>query len=84
VFLGREIGEQRDYSEEAAEQIDAEVKNIVETAYNRAKTILTENRAKLDMLANILIEQETLDRSQFEEIMDGTSTSLDKAPAVGD
>jgi cell division protease FtsH len=84
VFLGREIGEQRDYSEEAAEQIDAEVKSIVETAYNRAKTILTENRAKLDMLANILIEQETLDRSQFEEVMDGSSTSLDKAPAVGD
>lgn len=84
VFLGREIGEQRDYSEEAAEQIDAEVKNIVETAYNRAKTILTENHVKLDMVANILIEQETLDRSQFEEVMDGTSTSLDKAPAVGD
>jgi cell division protease FtsH len=84
IFLGREIGEQRDYSEEAAEQIDAEVKSIVETAYNRAKTILTENRARLDMLANILIEQETLDRSQFEELMDGTSTSMDKAPAVGD
>lgn len=84
LFLGREIGEQRDYSEEAAEQIDQEVKRIVENAYNRAKTVLTDNRAKLDMLAKILIEQETLDRATFEEVMDGRTTSLESAPAMGD
>src|SRR5690606_27748751 len=72
VFLGREIGEQRDYSEEVAKQIDEEVKRIVQTSYDRARSILTQYRDKLDELARILIEQETLDRASFEEIMNGT------------
>jgi len=84
LFLGREIGEQRDYSEEAAEQIDREVKRFVETGYNRAKDVLTEHRVKLDTLAKILIEQETLDRATFEEVMEGRATSLEGAPAMGD
>jgi cell division protease FtsH len=71
IFLGREIGEQRDYSEQAAEEIDNEVRRILQTAYGRAKTILTENRAKLDELVKVLLEQETLDRTAFEELMDG-------------
>jgi cell division protease FtsH len=74
VFLGREIGEQRDYSEQAAEQIDGEVRRIVQTAYNRAYSTLTENRDKLDALAAILLERETLDRETFEAIMDGKLT----------
>ncbi|MBI5667053.1 MAG: ATP-dependent zinc metalloprotease FtsH [Chloroflexi bacterium] len=74
VFLGREIGEQRDYSEMAAEEIDNEVRRIVQTAYNRAYTILQENRDKLDALAAFLLERETLDRTTFEEIMSGTLT----------
>ncbi|MGQ9887759.1 MAG: ATP-dependent zinc metalloprotease FtsH [Aggregatilineales bacterium] len=87
LFLGREMFEQRDYSEHAAEQIDDEVKRIVETAYNRAKSILMENLDKLHKLASVLIEQETLDRSAFEEIMaDSASapTNVDAAPALGD
>jgi len=71
LFLGRELYETRDYSEAAAEEIDNEVKRILQTAYHRAKNILVENRDKLDMLATILVEHETLDRSQFEEIMQG-------------
>lgn len=69
LFLGRDLYEQRDYSEQAAEEIDNEVKRIVQTAYTRAKSILTENRDKLEMIASILIEQETLDRTSFEELM---------------
>ena len=87
VFLGRELGEQRDYSEEAAEQIDQEVKRIVETGYERAIALLRENRSKLDELAGILIERETLDRAGFEEIMNGSSAPNnigDTAPALGD
>jgi cell division protease FtsH len=69
LFLGRDLYEQRDYSEQAAEEIDNEVKRIVQTAYTRAKSILTENRDKLELIAAILIEQETLDRTGFEELM---------------
>ncbi|NWG17682.1 MAG: ATP-dependent metallopeptidase FtsH/Yme1/Tma family protein [Chloroflexi bacterium] len=74
VFLGREIGEQRDYSEQAAEQIDGEVRRIVQMAYDRAYSTLTENRDKLDALAAILLERETLDRETFEAVMNGTLT----------
>lgn len=87
LFLGREMFDQRDYSEQAAEQIDDEVKRIVETAYNRAKAILVENLDKLHKLAGVLTEQETLDRPAFEELMaDSASapTSADTAPALGD
>ena len=65
IFLGREIGEQRDYSEEVAEQIDREIHAIVDEAYRKAKEILTAQREKLDLLARTLIEKETLDREQF-------------------
>jgi cell division protease FtsH len=71
LFLGRELYDMRDYSEAAAEEIDNEVRRILQTAYHRAKNILMENRDKLDRLASILIEHETLDRQQFEEVMEG-------------
>ncbi|GAB4514069.1 MAG: ATP-dependent zinc metalloprotease FtsH [Anaerolineae bacterium] len=70
VFLGREIAEQRDYSEHYAETIDNEVKRILQTSYDRARSILEANRDKLNMLADILIERETLDRQSFEQIME--------------
>ncbi len=69
VFLGREIYGERDYSEQFAEEIDNEVKRIIQAQYQRAKKILLDNRAKLDLLARVLIEQETLDRPAFEELM---------------
>jgi cell division protease FtsH len=68
VFLGREISEQRDYSETVAEKIDAEVRTLVHEAYQRAKEILSNYRTQLDEIAARLIEEETLDRKQFLEI----------------
>lgn len=73
VFLGRDIAEQRDYSEHYAEEIDNEVKRILQECYQRAKNIITQYRAKLDELANILMVEETLDRESFEKIMLGNS-----------
>lgn len=65
VFLGREISEQRDYSEAIAEKIDEEVRKIVNDAYKTAKSILTQYRAQLDAVAQKLLEVETLTREQF-------------------
>jgi cell division protease FtsH len=61
VFLGREISEQRNYSEKVAEEIDEEVRRIIDHAYHAAKKILTDNRAKLDQIARKLIEVETIE-----------------------
>jgi cell division protease FtsH len=69
VFLGREIAEQRNYSDEVAEEIDSEVRRIIETAYDRAKGILVSYRHKLDTIAQRLIEIETLDRQEFEALV---------------
>ncbi len=68
IFLGREISEQRDYSEAVAEQIDREVRRRVDEAYNQALSILREYRDKLDAIANKLLEVETLTRDEFEKI----------------
>ncbi len=68
VFLGREIGEQRDYSERVAEEIDAEVRLLVREAYERALGILRDYRPQLDAIAQRLIELETLDREEFEAL----------------
>ncbi len=68
VFLGREISEQRDYSEEVAEKIDNEVRKLVHESYLKAKEILTQYRDKLDAVANKLLEVETITRKEFEEI----------------
>jgi cell division protease FtsH len=68
IFLGREISEQRDYSEAVAEKIDQEVRSIVNNAYERAKEILTTHRDRLDAVANRLLEVETINREEFEQI----------------
>ncbi len=68
VFLGREISEQRNYSEEVAEEIDSEVKRIITGAYDRSKDILTRYRNKLDELAERLMKVETVDAAEFEAI----------------
>jgi len=73
VFLGKEIGEQRDYSEAVAEEIDKEVRHIVQTAHKRARDVLSKNREKLDLIAETLIEVETLDAEEFVRIFDGTA-----------
>ena len=68
IFLGREISEQRDYSEAIAEKIDGEVRKLVNEAYDQAKTILIRYRDKLDLVAKRLMEIETLNREEFEEL----------------
>jgi len=68
IFLGREISEQRDYSEAVAERIDHEVQTLVKDAYKMAKDILTEHKDKLIEVAQKLLEVETLSKEQFEEI----------------
>ena len=68
VFLGREISEQRDYSEQIAQKIDAEVRKLVDTAYKTAKSILKKYRKELHAVAEALIERENLNREEFEEI----------------
>ncbi len=69
IFLGREIGSNRDYSEEAARLIDVEVRGILDRNYSRAKAIINENRDRLVTLVETLLEVETLDREQFEKVM---------------
>ena len=71
VFLGRNMGENRDYSEEYAREIDEEVNNILQAGYERAKQLLVEHREKMETLVDILMERETLDSSEFVEIMNG-------------
>jgi cell division protease FtsH len=70
VFLGRDISRARDYSEATAEQIDHEVRKLVDDAYARATEILSSNRDKLEVIARALLEFETLDGSQIREIIE--------------
>jgi cell division protease FtsH len=68
IFLGREISEQRDYSEAVAEKIDQEVRRIVDEAYALAKRLLTKYRNQLDNVAQKLLVAETITREEFEAI----------------
>ena len=69
VFLGREMGRQKDYSESTAQTIDAEVKRIIDENYQRAKELITANRDKLELIAKALLEHETLEGWQVIEIV---------------
>ncbi|CAG1015940.1 partial cell division protease FtsH, partial [Anaerolineales bacterium] len=68
IFLGREISEQRDYSEAVAEQIDREVRKIVEDSYKLAKSLVKKYRKQLDTVAQKLLEVESITREEFEQI----------------
>ena len=69
VFMGRDFGHTRDFSEDIAAQIDKEVKKIVDENYERAKHLLSKNRDMLDIIAKELLEKETIDEKEFEELM---------------
>ncbi len=69
VFLGRELGEHKTYSEQIAAKIDEEIQRIIEKAYKRATSLLRKNRAKLTKLAEILIEKETVEGDEFHRIV---------------
>jgi cell division protease FtsH len=68
IFLGRDIGEQRNYSEEVAEAIDREVRRLVEEAHTRAREILSTYGEKLNQIARGLIERETIDAAEFQAL----------------
>ena len=69
VFLGRDINNIKNYSDEIAAVIDVEVKKIIDTGYNRAKKILEQNINKLHSVANVLLEKEKIEGDEFEAIM---------------
>ncbi len=69
MFLGRDIMAERDFSEETAAAIDDEVRNLVDQAYRRAKAVLIDNRIVLDKLAEMLIERETVDSEELQELL---------------
>jgi cell division protease FtsH len=68
VFLGRDMGHQRDYSEQMAQMVDAEVRALIEQAHDEAYKVLSNNRVVLDKLASELLDKETLDHDQLAEI----------------
>jgi cell division protease FtsH len=70
-FLGREFSSESDYSDEVARQIDEEIRRIIEEAHQRAKDLLAERREQLDQISQILIQRETLERVEFEALLDG-------------
>ncbi len=71
VFLGRELGTERNYSEEVAKEVDAEVSKIMNNALKKAKEVLVKYRDALDKVAKILIEKETIERDEFEKTISG-------------
>jgi cell division protease FtsH len=71
-FLGREFSSEPDYSDEIAREIDDEVRRIIEGAHQRARTILGEQRERLDRISQILLRRETLEKEQFEKLLAGS------------
>jgi cell division protease FtsH len=70
VFLGREINEQRNYSDEIAFEIDKEIRQLIDQAFDTAKRILTEHIKELEAIAMLLMERETIDAEELEAIFD--------------
>ena len=80
IFLGRDISEDRNYSEQVAYQIDQEVKTIIDKCYENAKEILTMRRALMDKIAGVLLEREVIDGEEFDRLMkEGVSNGANDA-----
>ncbi len=84
VFLGRDIAQDRNYSEEVAYAIDQEVRRLIEEAYAKTQEILRTNMAKLELMANALLERETLEAHELEELMKDGAISEKQAAADDD
>jgi len=80
VFLGKEIGEQRDYSDAIAQEIDEEVRGIVHEAYERAKDVLIHHKEQLDRIAERLVEVETLESEEFVALFEGRAKEEPETP----
>jgi len=76
VFMGRDIASDRDFSDSTASAIDDEVKKLVDQAYQRAKQVLVENRTILDKLADMLIEKETVDADELQDILNNSEIKM--------
>ena len=83
VFLGREISEQRDYSDKVAETIDSEVHDIIDSAYNAATEVIREHMPKLEQLAEYLIEYETIEVDELDSIWETPPESTDESTDSG-
>jgi cell division protease FtsH len=86
-FLGREMGAEPDYSEEIAKEIDDEIRRVIEEAHDKATNVLREHMDELHQLSAILIERETIDKSQFERLLQGESEEsifAEETPADGE
>jgi cell division protease FtsH len=70
-FLGRDMGNEPDYSDEVAREIDDEIRRIVEEAHQTAREILTDHRDQLDTISKILLERETIEADEFVALLDG-------------
>ena len=73
VFLGRDFNKMRNYSEEVAAKIDSEMRRIIDSAYNKTETLLSQNMEKLERVALALLEKETISGKEFESLFDGAS-----------
>jgi cell division protease FtsH len=86
VFLGKEISEQRNYSEEVAAKIDKEVARLIEVSRKKAESILNQRKSLLDKIAKTLIEKETIEKEEFEKLVSGkvekNARALKKIPKV--
>ena len=78
VFIGRSMAQAKNYSEEVAAQIDAEVKEIIDSAYHRCEEILTEHRDALERVAQTLLEKETISGEEFAEVMGFPKVKMDE------
>ena len=70
-FLGRDMGDEPDYSDEVAREIDDEIRRLVEEAHQRAREILSDNREQLDTISKILLERETIEADEFVALLEG-------------
>ncbi len=81
VFLGRELSEQRNYSEKTAVQIDNEVEKFINDGQAKATEILTKKRSLLEKIARTLIEKETIEKEEFERLVGKKEIEIAKVPA---
>ena len=77
IFLGREIAQHRDFSEETARQIDAEVRNFVDEAYKAAYDLLNNNHETMHRMAIALLERETIDANEIRMILKGVACGVE-------
>ena len=82
VFLGRDLVESRNYSEEIAYEIDKEIRRIIDECYDQARTAITANRDALDRIARALLEQESLEADELDRLFAGESAAVAETPAA--